>query len=210
MSNTWLFFQLYDMIVSRIVFLIPQIQDFFDLPIQLRQRGVFMRKLGGQGQKWLKCLHLICVCFWVGGAITMTLMNFVLSATDGMELYGLNTAKLFVDYYIIIPGANGCLLTGILYAIFTRWGWFRHRWIVIKWIITLYGMIFGTFWLGPWLVQVTQLSKEHGLDAIQLAGYAQANTMLLVWGTFQCATLLFALCISILKPWKPVKPVTAS
>ena len=103
MSNTWLFLQLYDMIVSRIVFLIPQIQDFFDLPIQLRQRGVFMRKLGGQGQKWLKCLHLICVCFWVGGAITMTLMNFVLSATDGMELYGLNTAKLFVDYYISFP-----------------------------------------------------------------------------------------------------------
>lgn len=168
-----------------------------------------MRKLGSQGQKWLKCVHLICVCFWMGGASTMTLMNFVLSATDGQELFGLNSAKLFVDYYIIIPGANGCLLTGILYALLTRWGWFKHRWIVVKWVITLYGIIFGTFWLGPWLENVTRLSKEHGLAALQLADYAHAGTMLLVWGTFQCATLLFALIISTFKPWKAAKAATS-
>ena len=50
-----------------------------------------------------------------------------------------------IDDWLIIGGANGCLLTGILYAAFTMWGFFRYIWMTIKWILTAFMIATGTF-----------------------------------------------------------------
>lgn len=41
---------------------------------------------------------------------------------------------MFIDYAIVIPGAILAVATGIIYGIFTKWGFFKHRWITVKWI----------------------------------------------------------------------------
>ena len=165
-----------------------------------------MRKLGSRGQKWLKCAHLLFACLWVGGAVGLTLMNFLLRADDIMELYGIQVAKRFVDDFVIIPGALGCLLTGLLYSLFTPWGWFKHRWITVKWVITVSGVLFGTFFLGPWLNSLGPMAAAEGLAALTNPRYVHHQRMLQLWGTLQAATILFALFISVLKPWKGRAP----
>lgn len=164
-----------------------------------------MKNLSANQQKWLKAIHLFFACLWVGGAFSITLMGFLLKAKDGGELYGQNFAKLIIDYFVIIPGAMGCLATGILYAVFTRWGWFKHTWIIAKWCITAFGIIFGTFWLGFWMEKSAELSKIHGIDALMLPEYIKTHQLLDFWGVFQLSTLLFALFISTIKPWKILK-----
>lgn len=161
-----------------------------------------MKKFSAKGQKWLKCFHLIFVCLWVGGVITITLMIFIMKANNGMELYGIDISKKFVDDFIIIPGAIGSFTTGLLYAIFTKWGWFKHKWIVAKWIITLFGMVFGTFFLGPWLNAMPPISIAKGLAALSDATYMHSIKMLTIWTPFTLVLILFALFISVLKPWK--------
>ena len=124
-----------------------------------------MKKFSAQGQKWLKCFHLVFVSLWVSGVVTITLMIFIMKANDGMELYGIDISKKFVDDFIIIPGAIGSFKLGtILY--FTKWGWFKHKWITVKWIITLFGMVFGTFSWGPWLNAMPPISMTKGLAAL--------------------------------------------
>ncbi len=86
-----------------------------------------MKKLGSRGQKWLKSFHLSFACLWLGGAVSVTLMNFFMTAKNGMQLYGISLSMKFVDDFIIIPGAMGCLLTGLIYSLFTKWGWFKHN-----------------------------------------------------------------------------------
>ncbi len=164
-----------------------------------------MKKLSAKGQKWLKGIHILFACMWVGAAIILCFMNPFLKASDGMQLYGIDVSMKFIDDYIIIPGANGALLTGLVYSIFTGWGWFKHRWIVVKWCITLFGVIFGTFWLGPWVNGLVPVSKVQGLAALADPGYLQNRHMVLYWGAFQLSTLLFALFLSVLKPWKKGK-----
>jgi len=164
-----------------------------------------MKKFSAKGQKWLKCIHIFFASLWVGGAITINLMIFILKATDGMQLYGINLSMKFVDDFIIIPGALGSLITGILYAIFTNWGWFKHNWIIVKLVINIFGVIFGTFWLGPWLNLLPPLSKAEGLGALSNDVYVHYLKMLYVWGPFQTVTIIFALFISVLKPWKKRK-----
>ena len=164
-----------------------------------------MKRLSAKGQKWLKGIHILFACMWVGAAIILCFINPFLKASDGMQLYGIDASMKFIDDYIIIPGANGALLTGLVYSIFTGWGWFKHRWIVVKWCITLFGVIFGTFWLGPWVNGLVPVSKVQGLAALADPGYLHNRHMVLYWGAFQLSTLLFALFLSVLKPWKKGK-----
>ncbi|MBN2431387.1 MAG: DUF2269 family protein [Acidobacteria bacterium] len=161
-----------------------------------------MAMLGPRGYKWLKIIHLFFAALWVGGAFAVLLLIFTLEAAHGMELYGVNRAMRLVDDYVIIPGAVGLLLTGILYATLTPWGWFRHRWITTKWIVNIYGVMFGTFLLGPWLNSLAPQAFEQGLAALTQPEYLARLHLLRSWGTFQFTTILFALVISVLKPWR--------
>lgn len=166
-----------------------------------------MRQFSANGQKWLKSFHILFASLWAGGAVAINVMNIFMSATDGMQLYGINLAMRMVDDFVIVPGGIGSLLTGILYAIYTRWGWFRHNWITVKWAINLFGVVFGTFWLGPWLNSLAPMSKAEGLAALSNPVYIHNKTMLFYWGMFQAITIIAALFISALKPWKSGRTV---
>ncbi|PKN61278.1 MAG: hypothetical protein CVU57_30215 [Deltaproteobacteria bacterium HGW-Deltaproteobacteria-15] len=161
-----------------------------------------MKKFGAKGQRWLKVFHLFFACLWVGGAVTLCSKQFFVNPADGGELYGILWTLRYVDDWIIIPGAMGSLLTGLLYSLKTNWGWFKHRWVTVKWVINLYGVIFGTFWLGPWLNSLPPIAKTQGIQALSDPVFAHNRTMLLVFGTFQAATCVFAVFVSVLKPWK--------
>ena len=49
---------------------------------------------------------------------------------------------------------------------------------------------------------LAHISKEQGMAALADPTYMHNRTMLLVFGTFQAATLIFAVWITALKPWK--------
>ncbi|MBP7736517.1 MAG: hypothetical protein KA369_11135 [Spirochaetes bacterium] len=161
-----------------------------------------MRKISPKGQRWLKCFHVFFCCAWVGGAISLLSINLFLQAEEGMDLYGIDSSMKFIDDFIIITGAIGCFLTGTLYSVFTNWGWFKHRWITVKWIITLWGIISGTFFLGPWLNSLPPLSKAEGMNALMNQSYINTKHILWYLGGFQVATIILAVFISVLKPWR--------
>lgn len=160
-----------------------------------------MAVLGIRGQKWLKCFHLVCVALWVGGAVGLVLMQQGLAASAGGELHGIDRAMRFVDDWIVVPGAMGCLLTGLCYGLLTPWGFFKQRWIVVKWIITVGGVVFGTFWLGPWLNSLGPISARLGLEAFGDPAYVRAKSLNSLWGAVQTSTVVLAVFLSVLKPW---------
>jgi len=164
-----------------------------------------VKKLSAKGQKWLKGFHIFFACLWVGAAVCLALMNIFLKTDDGNVLHGINLSMKFIDDFIIIPGAMGSLLTGLIYSIFTGWGWFKQNWIIIKWMINIFGIIFGTFWLGQWVNGLIPISETQGIGALSNQTFMHNKNMVLIWGTFQLCTLIFAVLISILKPWRKTK-----
>jgi len=161
-----------------------------------------MKKLSGRGQKWLKSLHIYSGCVWVGCATTLTIMQFVVNPGDGRELYGILYTLDFIDLFILVPGAIGTFLTALVYSIWTNWGWFKHNWITVKWIICIFGIVFGTFWLGPWLSDMAHIAKDQGLKALADPEYLSNRQNLIIFGTSQALTVVFAAFISALKPWR--------
>ena len=64
------------------------------------------------------------------------------------------------------------------------------------------GIVFGTFYLGEWLNTLAPLSKEMGLAALEDPAYIENKNLNLHWSLVQVATLILAVFLSTLKPWK--------
>lgn len=162
-----------------------------------------MARFGPSAAKWLKTLHLLTVACWVGGAISLLMLYFGKhGAESGGMLYGVNSSIHHVDMaVVVVPGAFGCLLTGLLYGMFTNWGFFHHTWLIFKWVATVGAILFGTFFLGPWETRMMEISHELGLAALNDPDYLRNERLNLFFGMAQVALLLAMVAVSVFKPW---------
>ena len=163
-----------------------------------------MPKLKKQGLRWLKGFHLLAVSCWIGGAVALLLLYFLKSGvSNGGVLFGINQSIHHVDMaVVVIPGAFGCLITGLIYSIFSNWGFFKHNYLVFKWIVTIVAILFGTFWLGPWETKMMEISGKLGISSLEDPTYLYNEKMNLIFGSLQCLVLMITVFISIFKPWK--------
>lgn len=164
-----------------------------------------MKTLGAKGLKNLKMLHLFLAIMWIGGAMAMVILAFTAKPESGDELYMFSRMMQIIDDYLIIPGAMGNVLIGIMYGVWTKWGFFKHRWLTVKWILTIVQVLFGTFILGPWINGNVELAQTLGQDVISSVDYFHNLKMTQTWGTLQSVILLSFIVISVLKPWKKGK-----
>jgi uncharacterized membrane protein len=166
-----------------------------------------MPKLKAKGLKWLKGFHLIAVSCWIGGAVALLLLYFLKDGVaDGGVLYGINQSIHHVDMaVVVIPGAFGCLVTGLIYSSFSNWGFFKHTWLIFKWIVTVAAILFGTFFLGPWETNMMEISGKIGLSSLNDPAYLYNQKMNMIFGTVQVLILMTTVFISIFKPWKSKK-----
>jgi uncharacterized membrane protein len=166
-----------------------------------------MPKLSAKGLRWLKGFHLIAVSCWIGGAVALMLLYFLKNrVTDGGVLYGINQSIHHVDMVVVvIPGAFGCLITGLVYSAFSNWGFFKHKWLIVKWIVTVAAILFGTFFLGPWETTMMEISGKLGMSSLNDQSYLYNQKMNVIFGGIQCIVLMITVFISIFKPWKKKK-----
>jgi hypothetical protein len=161
-----------------------------------------MKKLGLTGKAWLKGIHISLACVWIGAAASMILLNFVRGhISTGDELWAVNASIKLIDDYLIIPSAIGCLITGILFSCFTNWGFFKFNWIIVKYVINIAAILFGTFFLGPWVNGMEAISEVERLAALQNTTYLGYQKMNLYFGSLQAFLLIVAAIISVFKPW---------
>jgi len=161
-----------------------------------------MKKLSSQGVKILKMFHLFFAILWIGGGLALVIIFFSVYPTTGDELYMKSRIIQIIDDFLIIPGAMASLLIGIIYGIWTNWGFFKHKWLTVKWIMTVAQILFGTFVLGPWV--------NENVDIANLRDVALSDSTLLhnvqmsqIWGTVQVVILVLTfIVVSVQKPWK--------
>ncbi len=162
-----------------------------------------MKNFGAKGQRILRIFHLLMASMWLGGALCLNMMLIFLGpGQSGAELLGYDFARKFVDDFLVIPGAIGCLLTGFLISFFTAWGFFKHHWVTVKWILTISCILFGTFFLGPKVNGQPLISAKIGLDALSDSIYLSNRFYNVLGGLLQVSCILFMTIISVLKPWK--------
>ncbi len=163
---------------------------------------IIVKKIGFKGKAWLKGFHIFFACAWLGTGISMMLLSLIKGLTpNGDELYAVNASIKLLDEYIIIPAAFGSLITGLFISLFTNWGFFKFKWVIVKWVATITQIVFGTFFLGPWTNEAFAIADvERGL-ALQNSTYLHDRQMNLIFGSLQLLLLMAQIFISTIKPW---------
>lgn len=163
-----------------------------------------MKKLGAKGMKVLKTCHLIFAMMWVVGVMAMTTINLI-EAKSGDELYMSLLISRFIDDVLVIPGATLTVITAIIYGVSSNWGFFKHRWITVKWIASVVVIIVGTFYFSPKLdrcLEIADQTRDAALSNTELI----SNSQISLYGSFvQAGILIILIVISVFKPWKKKK-----
>lgn len=161
-----------------------------------------MKKLTTTGQKWLKTVHLIVLVLMLGGIISSLVLRLGLRLTDYSQVLFTYRLMLLVSDYVIRYGAKGILLTGIVYSVWTNWGFFRYRWVTVKWAVFLGQTVFGIACIDRWMVANLRLLEAGGPAALTDPVFVQQHAWM-QWGAIaQVAAILFLTWVSVFKPWK--------
>ncbi|MDR2911884.1 MAG: hypothetical protein LBV38_01075 [Alistipes sp.] len=163
-----------------------------------------MKKLGANGMKVLKTCHLLLVMMWVVGVIAMAVL-FLLKPESGDELYMTLRIILFVDYVFVMPGALLTILVGIIYGIYTNWGFFKHRWIIVKWIASIAIILVGTFYFSPPLEHACEIADSTRDAALRNPMVTSDMTHAFFIACVESIAIIILVVISVFKPWKKKK-----
>jgi uncharacterized membrane protein len=87
-------------------------------------------------------LHLTVSVGWIGTVIAYLALGLsAVRAKDSERVRAAWAAMELVGWYAIVPLAVGSLLTGLVLALGTKWGLFRHYWVSISFFLTLFSTV---------------------------------------------------------------------
>jgi hypothetical protein len=90
-------------------------------------------------RKFALAVHLILAVGWIGAIVAYLVLGVsTLTRQDAQTVHAAWTAMELIGWFAIVPLALASLLTGILMSLGTAWGLFRHYWVVITLVLTLF------------------------------------------------------------------------
>jgi hypothetical protein len=86
--------------------------------------------------------HVTSTVGWLGAAAAyLALAVGALTSQDPRMVRAAYLAMEPIAWFAIVPLALGSLLTGLVISLGTRWGLFRHHWVVAKFLLTVVALI---------------------------------------------------------------------
>ncbi|WP_424187521.1 hypothetical protein ACOBQX_06885 [Actinokineospora sp. G85] len=154
-----------------------------------------MRKAGKDQQRWrrlLVWLHVLTSVSWMAQALALLVLLATAEAADDPAVrVAATTMAERLDMVLLAAMANTSAMTGIVLSASTAWGFFRHRWVLAKFAITLIQLYIGIFVLSG------NLS-----DAVAAARTGSASPSgILVGPAVMAAAIAFQAWLSVAKPW---------
>ncbi len=94
--------------------------------------------MGPRLRKFTLAVHLIVAVGWIGAvAAYMALDVAAATGRDAQRLLVAYLAMEQIAQYVIVPLALASLLTGLAVSLGTKWGLFRHYWVLISLMLTV-------------------------------------------------------------------------
>ena len=157
-----------------------------------------MKKLQKNGLKILKIFHLLFAVMWIGGVLALVCLQLGAKPQTAEMMYISAISHLVVDKWFLIPGGIGIGLTGLIYGLFTNWGFFKYRWLTIKWVLTIALRILGVGYMGV-TIKANAIYAEQLLEGAAADLYWQNVYGVAAAGVVQLVGFLCIVIVSVLK-----------
>ena len=139
--------------------------------------------------------HVLVAVGWFGVVVAKLVLEITAATAPDREVPG--AAYLFMEIFdraLFPPLAVGTILTGVVLAVGTAWGLFRHYWVVAKLVLTVAVIVTGVVFVGAWVEEARVAAS--GPAAVRLVYASLAHLLMLGAATV----------ISIYKPWGRIGP----
>ena len=84
-------------------------------------------------------VHLTFSVGWIGAVVAYLALGLTAANSKDVEtVRGAWMALELVGWYVIVPLAVASLLTGLVMALGSKWGLFRHYWVLISFALTVF------------------------------------------------------------------------
>jgi hypothetical protein len=148
-------------------------------------------------RKLMLTAHVTCSVGWLGAVAGFLALAFTgLNSLDARTVRAVYVAMEVTGWYVIVPSSFASLLTGIVQALGTRWGLFRHYWVLAKLLIAFVATAVLMMHMRP-ISYVARVAAETALSHGDLRGLriqlvADAGAALVI--------LLVATTLSVYQP----------
>ena len=151
-------------------------------------------------RKWLLLLHIVTSVGWLGLNIgNLTLAITGLSTDDPNTQHTALGAMYLIGGPLLIPVSLLAYSSGILLGFYCKWGVFRYRWVLVKFVLTTVAVVLIPLALLPGLREVSTIVAATPPD--QLADLGEAGTSVLSAGIVSTGMYVACTVLSVRKPW---------
>jgi uncharacterized membrane protein len=152
----------------------------------------------------LRTVHLLGISAWIGGGIGILLLLCLDCRTESAsELQAFNRVIDAVDDCIIAPGAVVTLLSGLLLAHVRRLPVLQNGFFSVKLYCTAGAILFGLFFVAPWLEKLLVYSRRDDLAVFDDRLYAHSFLVSSLGCLAQSLLVLALLLLSVIRPRLP-------
>ena len=151
--------------------------------------------------------HITTSVGWFGSVIVfLALAIFSLLSVSLMETKAGLIAMDVTAWFVIVPFCLLSLITGIIQATGSRWGLFKHYWIIVKLILTVGSTLLLLLHLQP----ISQMANEALLPNFSKGNLETGTMDMISKAGASIMVLLVLTTISIYKPWGKIQLINKS
>lgn len=139
---------------------------------------------------------------WIGGVMALVSLQLGVTPDTKKTMYMAAIDHLIVDEFFLIPGGVGIVFTAIIYGVFTGWGFFKQRWLLVKWILTVLLVIIGAGYMGVTIKENVVYAKNMLTQNLSSDLYWRNVYHVAIAGIIQLVGFVYVVAISVIKPRK--------
>jgi hypothetical protein len=149
-------------------------------------------------RKLMLTAHITFSVGWLGAvAVFLALAITGLTSYEAPLVRAANLAMGLSGWWVIVPSSFGALLTGLVQALGTPWGLFKHYWVMVKLVLTAAATALLLVHMQP-ISYLAEVAAKANLTATELRGL---RLQLIADAAAALVVLLAATAISVYKPW---------
>ena len=141
--------------------------------------------------------HITSSVGWIGAdAGFLALAVAGLTSQDAQMVRAAYLAMGLTAWFVIVPLSLATLLTGLVQSLGTRWGLFRHYWVLVKFLIAVFATIVLLIHTQP----ISLMAGAAAETTLSGADLREPRIQLVVAAGAGLLVLLVAVSLAVYKP----------
>lgn len=149
-------------------------------------------------RKFLLTAHIVFSVGWLGAVAAFLVLAVAgLSSENVQTVRAAYVAMDLIGWYVIVPCSLVTLVIGLVQSLGTKWGLFRHYWVLIKFLLT----VGATFLLILHMQATSRMASAATEMSLSNSDLRPLQAQLVFDACAALLVLLAATILSVYKPW---------